>query len=234
MKKTILSLALLFLFGSMLIFAQEETEKEVGTEQKTEKPEKNQDEIKTLFRDKSKGHYIGLSFNYVEIEEQHGMQFGLRGGWIAGKSLAIGLGAKVFFNESKEDPLYIGEQNNLIGGYGGLLIEPIILPRFPVHISFPVLTGVGGIGYTKDVERFTESSIEDSDFFLVIEPGVELEFNILKHFRLAAGIYYTLTSDIKLEYDHDGPYPPGVTKAIVNPNVLRGLNFGVTLKFGSF
>jgi hypothetical protein len=223
MKKTTLSLALLFLFGSFVAFSQEETEAvEV-------KKEKNTDEIHTLFKDKSGGHYIGFSFNYVEIEDQHGMQFGLRGGWIAGHGLAVGLGAKVFFNESKEDEFIVPDppMSNLIGGYGGLLIEPIVLPRFPVHLSFPVLAGVGGIAYTIDKERFTDNSIEDSDFFLVVEPGVELEFNILKHFRIAIGAYYTLTSDIKLEYQN-----PDVP--IVGPNVIRGFNMGITLKLGRF
>lgn len=232
MKKTILSLALLFLFGSLLVFSQEETVKEEEKEEKTEKPEKDQDEIQTLFRDKSKGHFTGFSFNYVEIEEQHGMQFGLRGGWIAGHGLAIGLGGKLFFNESKEDDYYLpSEMANLIGGYGGLLIEPIIMPKFPVHVSFPILAGVGGVAYSFEEWDFSDSFLEDSDFFLVIEPGIELEFNILRHFRIAAGVYYTFTSDIRLEYTEEFP---GEDRAIVPPNVLRGFNFGVTLKFGSF
>jgi len=226
MKKNVLALVLLFLFGCLVVNAQEETEVTKA------KKEENRDEINTLFKDRSGGHYIGLSLNYVEIEDQHGMQFGLRGGWIAGHGLAIGFGAKVFFNESKEDLYYIpNEMGNLIGGYGGLLIEPIILPRFPVHLSFPVLAGVGGIAYTIDKERFTDNSIEDSDFFLVIEPGVELEFNILKHFRIAIGAYYTITSDIKLEYQETYG---GVDPAIVSPNVIRGFNFGITFKLGSF
>lgn len=226
MKTTTLSLALLFLFGSLVVYSQEETE---GAEVKKEK---DRDEINTLFKDRSGGQYIGLSFNYVEIEDQHGMQFGLRGGWVAGHGLAVGLGAKLFFNESKEDLNYLpNEMSNLIGGYGGLLIEPIVLPRFPVHLSFPVLAGVGGIAsYFEDRDRRDEP-IEDSDFFLMIEPGVEIEFNILKHFRIAVGAYYTLTSDIKLEYleplDINDPY-------IVSPNVIRGFNMGITLKLGRF
>ena len=223
MKKNVLALVLLFLFGCLVVNAQEETEVTKA------KKEENRDEINTLFKDRSGGHYIGLSLNYVEIEDQHGMQFGLRGGWIAGHGLAIGFGAKVFFNESKEDDFILPDPPlaNLIGGYGGLLIEPIILPRFPVHLSFPVLAGVGGIAYSLDKERFTDTSIEDSDFFLVIEPGVELEFNILKHLRIAVGAYYTITSDIQLKYK-------GVDEHIVPPNVIRGFNLGITFKLGRF
>ena len=226
MKKTIGLFLLLALFGGLVIHAQEETE---GAEIKKEK---DQDEVQTIFRDRSKGHYTGFSFNYVEIEGQHGMQFGLRGGWIAGHGLAVGLGGKLFFNESKEDDYYLpAETANFIGGYGGLLIEPIILPRFPVHISFPLLAGVGGIAYSYEEWEFRDSFVEDSDFFLVIEPGVELEFNILKHFRIAVGAYYTLTSEIQLEYAETFP---GVDARIAPPNVIRGINMGVTMKFGRF
>ncbi len=226
MKKTIALFLLLTLFGGLVIHAQEETE---GAE--IEK-EKDQDEVQTIFRDRSKGHYTGFTFNYVEIEEQHGMQFGLRGGWIAGHGLAVGLGGKLFFNESKEDDYYLpAETGNFIGGYGGLLIEPIILPRFPVHIAFPVLAGVGGIAYSYEEWEFRDSFVEDSDFFLVIEPGVEVEFNILRHFRIAIGAYYTLTSDIQLEYAETFP---GVDSRIAPPNVIRGFNMGVTMKFGRF
>ncbi len=226
MKKTIVSFLLIFLSGTLVVIAQEETE---GAEIKKEK---DRSEVQTIFQEKSGGHYIGFSFNYVEIEDQHGMQFGLRGGWIAGHGLAVGLGGKLFFNESKDDDYYLPvETANFIGGYGGLLIEPIILPRFPVHLSFPVLAGVGGIAYSFEEWEFRDSFIEDSDFFLVIEPGIEVEFNILKHFRVALGVYYTLTSDIKLDYAETFP---GIDSRIVPPNVIRGFNMGITLKLGKF
>jgi len=226
MKKTIGSILILFLCGTLFVAAQEETEGEEI------KQERNRDEVQTIFRDRTGGHYTGFSFNYVEIEEQHGMQFGLRGGWIAGHGLTVGLGGKLFFNESKDDDYYLPvETANFIGGYGGLLIEPIIFPRFPVHVSFPVLAGVGGIAYSFEEWEFKDSFIEDSDFFLVIEPGAELEFNILRHFRIALGVYYTLTSDIQLEYSETFP---GVDSRIAPPNVIRGFNMGITLKLGRF
>ena len=33
----------------------------------------------------------------------------------------------------------------LAGGYGGIFIEPILGGTKPVHVSFPVLFGVGGV-----------------------------------------------------------------------------------------
>ena len=150
----------------------------------------------------------------------------MKGGY-NGKMLFVNLTS----GEIREEELTDEVATNFIGGYGSLLIEPIILPRFPVHVSFPILAGVGGIAYSYEEWEFRDSFVEDSDFFLVIEPGVELEFNILKHFRIAVGAYYTLTSEIQLEYAETFP---GVDARIAPPNVIRGINMGVTMKFGRF
>ncbi|UCG27736.1 MAG: hypothetical protein JSV24_12320 [Bacteroidales bacterium] len=226
MKKLIVSIVVLFIACIPFVYAQEETGEK---EEKKDEVQKSED-IQTIFQQRSGGHYAGFSFNYSEIDQRNGMQFGFRGGWIAGHGLAVGLGGKLFFNESDYDQLYITDKANLIGGYGGILVEPIILPRFPVHLSIPVLAGMGGIAYSFEEFEFDweNSFVEDSDFFLVIEPGVELEFNILRHFRIAIGAYYAFTSDIQLEYID----PPGGT--IVGPNVLNGLSFGITMKLGRF
>jgi len=113
---------------------------------------------------------------------------------------------------------------NLTGGYGGLVLEPIVFPNFPVHLSLPVLIGAGGIAYTTSnyYPEYDDSDyfVEDSYAYFIIEPGVELELNMLKFFRLAFGGYYRYTSDIDLI-----DYPE---------NVLHGFSGGITFKFGKF
>jgi len=42
----------------------------------------------------------------------------------------------------------------------------------------------------------------DSDAFLVFEPGVDVEFNIVKFFRIAIGASYRLTNGINLRYKY--------------------------------
>ena len=66
------------------------------------------------------------------------------------------------------------------------------------------------------------SQIEDKDAtgYLLIEPGIELEFNVVRFFRLALGGYYRYTSKIQL---NDTP-----------EDVLNGWSAGITLKFGKF
>lgn len=89
--------------------------------------------------------------------------------------------------------------------------------------------GVGGIAYTSDNynDHHRDNYIEDTDVYLIAEPSVELEFNILKYFRIALGAYYRYTSDVSLEYISTG-------QPFVGEDVLHGLSMGITFKFGKF
>ncbi|MFC2129120.1 hypothetical protein ACFLRR_04545, partial [Bacteroidota bacterium] len=68
--------------------------------------------------------------------------------------------------------------------------------------------------------------LEDRDNFIFIEPGVELEFNLVKFCRLSLGVYYKHTSGIDLNYE--------AGMQISDPNLLNGLSGGFSLKFGKF
>ena len=97
-----------------------------------------------------------------------------------------------------------------------------------MHLSFPVLTGVGGIAYAtvSDMEFQSDWYVEDAEVFLVVEPGVELELNVTRFFRFAVGATYRFTSNIEL-------MPPSGSPG-VSSNVLNGFTFGATFKFGVF
>jgi hypothetical protein len=191
----------------------------------------NNREIYTLFGNNrfQSGGYGGFGAGYTQIDGKDAITTSGRGAWIIGHGLAIGIAGTGFVNDFHYDT-FLEEDVNLVGGYGGLLIEPIILGRSPVHISIPLIAGVGGIAYTRSSWtgnnwEYTDTWVEDSDTYLIFEPGVELEFNILRFFRIAAGISYRLTSDISLlEYD------PGV----IPSDVLNGYTAGITFKFGKF
>jgi hypothetical protein len=184
-------------------------------------------EFKTLFGDKqiSHGGYGAVSVNYSQIDGKDAIVMGGRGAWVIGHGIAIGFAGSGFLNDYHYNPNLSGGRNvNLAGGYGGLLIEPILFPKFPVHISIPVVAGVGGVAYTTSFNPYDwddpQYFVEEASSFLVLEPGVELEFNVVRFFRLAIGGYYRLTSDIRL-YD-------------TSPDVLNGFSGGITLKFGKF
>ena len=179
MKKTIILSALIILLCSS-VFSQD--------------PEfeyyKNK-EIKTLLgRNRAGGGYGAFTAGYSVIDDKHAVLFGGRFGWIASHSIGIGIGATGFINEFHYEPS-LDRDVFLTGGYGGLYIEPILFPRFPVHLSFPVLIWCRrNFLCFKRIQIMNNNLIEDSEAFLMIEPAAEIELNLTRFFRLAIGVSY--------------------------------------------
>lgn len=197
------------------------------------------DQIRTVFSgNKSNGGYGAFTMSYSNIGGYDALVTGGRGAFIFDHVLAIGLGGYGFVNNldyNYHNPGSSSTNRNLslAGGYGGLLIEPIVGGKSPVHVAFPILIGGGGVTlvdvYGWDYWGNPYPGNEYAyDAFFVIEPAVELEFNLARFFRLAAAVSYRYTSDINL-YRADL-----VDSKQTSEDALRGFNFGLTFKFGKF
>jgi hypothetical protein len=174
----------------------------------------------------SVGGYGAISMQYTELENRDAFVFGARGGVIIGHVITLGLSGSGFFNDLHYDAVS-GMDLSLAGGYGGFFFEPVVFPKFPVHVAFPILIGAGGVAVvskdgSNDWNDYYNS--QASDAFMVIEPGVEIELNVTRFFRFCIGGYYRYTSDINIE-DPDFN---------VESDILRGFSGGVTFKFGRF
>ncbi len=181
--------------------------------------------IQTIFSGNgNNGAYGAFSIGYTQIDGRDALISGGRGAFIVDHSFAIGIAGYGFVNNLDYHNYYNGGSLDkyLAGGYGGILLEPIIAGTMPVHLSFPVLIGMGGVAYFDEYGRqyfdFYENA--DRDVFFVVEPAVEVEFNLVRFFRAAAFVSYRLTSNIDLPE--------------ISPDVLKGLNVGMTFKFGKF
>lgn len=207
MKKLIL---LIFLGLGFLLSSAQET--------------KEDNHISTIFsKNRKNGGYAALSFSYTQIDSKDAFMMGARGSWIIDHSFAIGLGGCGFINDVNYHGWLNNDlNNNLAGGYGGIYLEPILAPRLPVHLSVPVLFGIGGITWVEDYRSWENWVFDDSnqDVYLVFEPAVELEFNMTRHLRLAGSIAYRFTTNIDMNN--------------TNPNILKGANIGIIFKFGKF
>lgn len=193
------------------------------------------DEIITLLGNSGDiGGYGAFSMRYFQLDNRDGVMFGGRGGVIVGHGISFGITGTGFLTQSIYDPV-IAEDAMVVGGYGGIYIEPILLPRFPVHVALPVILGAGGIGYkinhydNNNWEHW-EDNYTNGRGFLLVEPGIEAEFNVMRHFRFALGASYKFTTNLELRYNTGGNY----NTRIVPPDALNGLTVGVTFKFGVF
>jgi hypothetical protein len=201
---------------------------------KAQDSEVKNDEIVTLVGNSNHiGGYGAFSVRYFDLDKRDGIMLGGRGGIIVGHGISFGLTGTGFLTQSIYDPL-LGEDAMLAGGYGGIYIEPILFPRSPVHLSFPITFGGGGIGYNTTHYDDDNRYDWDDDYiggagFLLVEPGVEVEFNVMKYFRLALGASYKFTSDFNLRYDNIGD-----NRRVIANNALNGFTGGITFKFGVF
>lgn len=180
-------------------------------------------EIKTIFKkDKKDGFYGAFSAGYSSIDHKDGVTFSARGCWIMDHCFSFGVGGTGFINELNQIGFGLNSQTNndlkLAGGYGGIILEPIILPLKPVHLSVPILVGAGAAGSFKDYDYF--SSYYVNDFFWVIDPQLELEVNFTKWLRVALYGGYRFTSELNIA---------GISK-----DALRGYSAGLTIKMGMF
>lgn len=153
--------------------------------------------------------------------------FGGQGGWVIDHGFVLGGGGYGFMTDRTFDQ-ELNERYMLTGGYGGLLLEFIVAPKSPVHLSFPMLIGAGGVSYVRSANDYDYYGYaEDSEAFFVIEPGVELEVNVVKFMRIALGAKYRYTSDVSLRYFESG-------NLIMEDSNLSGFSTNITFKFGKF
>lgn len=184
-------------------------------------------EIQTLFSEqKSLGFYGAFTLGYSQINNQDALVSGGRFALVFNHNTAVGLAGYGFVNNLDGYKWYNDDvlSYSLAGGYGGIFIEPIVSGLRPVHVAFPVIFGLGGIGQIRNHYSGPWDSpfhdIPETDLFFIVEPGVELEFNLARFFRTAASLSYRFTSNVEL--------------VGIDPEVMRGFMFGLTFKFGKF
>jgi hypothetical protein len=183
---------------------------------------KKQNEYRSLLGNHHDGGFYGaFNIGYSKIDDKDAIVMGGRFSWVVNHSLAIGFGGAGFVNEIQN--VALNSQVFLTGGYGGIYIEPILMPNFPVHLSFPVLLGAGGISYVASDINWN-NFIEDTEAFLLVEPAAELELNLTRFFRMSFGASYRFPT----------PFNVGVSGSTATAESLKGFTYTMTFKFGRF
>jgi hypothetical protein len=232
MKIKVIFLLILIDVCALQSYAQEQ----VSVDKKNVKPEPQQQNIQTLFGKSggkiSHGGWGGFTMGYTKIAGQDAFLSGGRGGWLIDHHFTLGGGGYGFFRNMHLNGQYQPTIDNysLGGGYGGLLLEPIIAPFNPVHISIPVLIGGGSAYVIDEMTYHGNNDFGSYGSYFVLESGIDIEVNIVKFFRVALNLSYRYTSDLSLDY-----YSLlGQKEFSVPSDAIRGFNAGLTLKFGKF
>ncbi|MDN5201733.1 hypothetical protein QQ008_10180 [Fulvivirgaceae bacterium BMA10] len=183
-------------------------------------------EIKTLLGSKTKVSWFGsVDLKTTRFVKNTNLMVGGHGGVILDNRFMLALGGYGIATATGFNGLVESDELVLQGGYGGILIGYSLLPREIVHVNFPVLIGGGGFQvYTKDDNNnfgpsFIDELIESKGFFIV-EPGVEVEVNIVRFFKIALGASYRYIEGAKLDN--------------VNNEELNDWSANLSFKFGKF
>ena len=193
--------------------------------------EKSNNEYKTLLGDNvTHGGYGAFSVGYTKVGDYNSFTSGMKGAWIINHNIGIGIAGSGYITEKLgvgSDEIY----SFVTGGHGGFLIEPIFFSNNSVHFTVPIIIGGGGVTYINEFQMhgdYQEYPYAYDSYFL-FEPGVELEVNMVKFFRVAIGVSYRMTSDINLTTTILGE-----DIVILDKKDLNQLVVNLTFKFGKF
>ncbi len=141
--------------------------------------------------------------------------FNLRGGLTLGKKVTLG----AFYTQSMNDPV---PDNELIPGIhldyvaGGAMVEYTWKPDQLLHLTFPLLIGVGEV----EMDGDGPPVLLGSSSFMTVEPAALLELNIHKYVRFNAGLSYRWISN--MDYRN------------LDQSDISGFSFQAGIKFGWF
>lgn len=172
------------------------------------------------------GVYLGISARYGEIDDKETLFTGLKIAYVANQQFEVGLSTVGFYSQQNLAGNLSVSNEDLIGGYVGLHLEPIFFSKSRVNLSFPVMFGAGAVGYvdgdffTNDDYDYDYDDFETSDVIFVVEPGINVLFNVSRFVQLEAGVKYRFSSSIDL-------VPNSIER-------IDGFSAGVGIKVGIF
>ena len=218
---------------------------ETSTKVNTPKDEKTRTLFSGMKNPMKPIKYLGLSvgseFQYSSLAGQFTPMAGVSAMLHINKKLGIGLAGYRTVNNFTPTVLNANSLLNLNVMYGGLKLEYTPNPNSAVHVSFPLLIGggmarvdsasnyrnnfgkFGGKDYNKNGNR--ESNGRETDFW-VIQPGINIEANVIRFLKIYAGASYRITPSVNTD----------ITTALPNPTAsqLSGLNLSAGVKLGLF
>ena len=219
MKRISIVLAMVLLTGAA--FAQDDEFRE-------EERSRDSDKINTIFNNDVRATGFGsFDMAFTGINDGYALLLGGHGGLIFNKKIMLGFGGMGITTPVEFNGINPTEPLELTGGYGGFLFGYILAPREVFHVAFPVTLGVGGLDVRESAFNFDPGNpnitdrIENS-VFVIVEPGVQLEVNVTRFFRLGLGLTYRFTEGVDLSLNN------------ITDKDISGLAGNVSFKFGGF
>lgn len=206
----------------------------------------SEDDMQTIFGNGkfTSGGYGATELKYTRILNQDALMLGGRGGWIINQTFSIGGGGYGLIT-SHEVPDYIDSNYLAISrsnrpyylrvGWGGIFLQYTHSSNSLIHFTVNSLIGAGGANCTPSLNQMEEDEknkniiahYEGSGFF-IFEPGIGVEVNIFKFFRIELGGSYRLIAGL------DMPVNPKTNTPYMESKDLGNWAVNLAFKFGKF
>jgi hypothetical protein len=190
-------------------------------------------ENQTFFKNngiRRSGGYAAISNKFTSINGNFANMPGLYGGWFVNRKWMIGAafeGTTNFIQVPSAYKHFPADRMTYQYGQAGLMTEYVVASTRLVHVNFNLMTGTGfTLQYDRreiedwDFDNLEEHKDQKPNFFFVMEPGVQVEFNLFKWMRFSPGVSYRRAFGAKGD---------GLSDAD-----LSNISYNLTLKFGKF
>jgi len=175
------------------------------------------DEETLISGDMEHGGFGGFGFRVTSLNGQTVVMSGGGGAWLINSRFFIGGSGYSNMSDDIKAPVVLeSEQVYMNINYGGVNIGYVFNPDKLYHVTIDALIGSGNINYS---QRDSDDDWK-SDIFLVFEPSVNLELNVVRWFRFGVGASYRLVNDVEM-------------RNLKNSDI-NGFSAGVSFKFGKF
>lgn len=174
------------------------------------------------------GGYGAPVMKITTIDGRSSVLIGAQGAWILSHTFALGAGGFGLVSppeytlptEPAATPYMRLVRRHLEFGYGGIFLSYIAHSDRLFHPVFDVMIGGGSLSLVEGDYNDDNTHDGNTDNFMVVEPTVNAELNIVSFMRLTAGVGYRWCS--------------GVSRFGYSTSDVNGLTGSVALKFGKF
>lgn len=159
------------------------------------------------------GWFVAPTFTTSSFGGSLAYSPGIRAGIFLDRRLSVGIAANAVGND---ESYYYGSPVRNVGTYGGLLLQYVVQSNRLLHATFESTLGTGR--WCVEISEEKDGCVGRN--FLVFEPVANLELNVAKHVRVAAGVGY------RFAVAGSGPGP--------NSDDMSSLVARTSIIFGSF
>jgi hypothetical protein len=181
------------------------------------------------------GGYAGVGAAYTRFMGRDSGLVSLEGAFLLDHRLSFGLAGYGFTRTPSGPDAFDGSAQQFGAGYGGLAVRYSVFGNWPVYGTFGLVLGAGAVGLAPKRAWNNDSSWDDDDDdwedddawklgrfdpFLVVQPEVALNANVVRWLRVGATAGYRFTN--------------GVGKFDLDESDLNGIVIGANLQLGWF